>query len=240
MKISGIYKITNLLNGKCYIGQSTDIFNRYKEHLYHSESAIDKDIRSLGKDFFKLEIIHPCDPDPFMLDHLEKQYITIFRSNDPDYGYNISSGGQHDMSGEYNTNAKLTSQDVYNIRESYNNHERKLTVYERYKNIISFNGFEDVWQGKSWQNIHMDVYTNENKTYYRRQTSMGEKGHFSIFSDDEVIELRKRYVSETARSIYKSVENRCKFETLQSILCGRYYSHIPIYNKKNKKWIYSN
>lgn len=29
---SGIYKITNLINGKVYIGQSKDIYNRYHYH----------------------------------------------------------------------------------------------------------------------------------------------------------------------------------------------------------------
>jgi len=30
--ISGIYKITNKVNGKVYIGQSVDIERRWKEH----------------------------------------------------------------------------------------------------------------------------------------------------------------------------------------------------------------
>ena len=32
MKI-GIYRYTNLINGKRYIGQSVDIINRYNKHL---------------------------------------------------------------------------------------------------------------------------------------------------------------------------------------------------------------
>ena len=31
-KICGIYKITNLINGKVYIGQSQDIYERWAEH----------------------------------------------------------------------------------------------------------------------------------------------------------------------------------------------------------------
>ena len=29
---SGIYKITNLINNKCYIGQAKDIYERYFNH----------------------------------------------------------------------------------------------------------------------------------------------------------------------------------------------------------------
>ena len=32
-KIQGIYKITNLINGKCYIGKSEDIEFRKKVHF---------------------------------------------------------------------------------------------------------------------------------------------------------------------------------------------------------------
>ena len=32
-KICGIYKITNKVNGKCYIGQSNDIHRRWKQEL---------------------------------------------------------------------------------------------------------------------------------------------------------------------------------------------------------------
>ena len=39
-KICGIYKITNLINGKMYIGQAQDIYKRWYAHKY---SAFKKD-----------------------------------------------------------------------------------------------------------------------------------------------------------------------------------------------------
>ena len=38
----GIYKITNLINNKCYIGQSTNIYNRFNQH--RSASRCEKDL----------------------------------------------------------------------------------------------------------------------------------------------------------------------------------------------------
>lgn len=33
LPMSGIYKITNLLNGKAYVGQSHNIYSRRKQHF---------------------------------------------------------------------------------------------------------------------------------------------------------------------------------------------------------------
>lgn len=62
----GIYKITNLVNGKVYIGQSRDLHRRYLTHLrelrqrkhinYHLQNAWNK----YGENNFKFEIIEEC------------------------------------------------------------------------------------------------------------------------------------------------------------------------------------
>ena len=70
-----------------------------------------------------------------------------------------------------------------------------------------------------------------------KETSIGEKSASAVFTDEEVLELRKRYVNESAKQIYESVKDKCKFQTLQMILWGRYYSNIDIYDKRNKVWI---
>lgn len=62
--ISGIYKITNLLSGKFYIGQSIDINHRFYEHkigagLAHN-SAIDEAIKKYGAENFSYEILEEC------------------------------------------------------------------------------------------------------------------------------------------------------------------------------------
>jgi hypothetical protein len=44
-----------------------------------------------------------------------------------------------------------------------------------------------------------EVFTDENKNYYIYQNSNGDKGASAKFTDDEVIEIRKRYVSESAK-----------------------------------------
>ena len=230
----GIYKIENLLTGQTYIGQSKDIEQRYKEHLYHHNTPVGAAIYELGKEFFGFEVLELCDPD--QLDEREEYYIEYYKSNVEGFGYNISKGGQH-CRGESNGNVKLTEQEVYDIRESYNNHERKWLVYDKYKSKVTESYFSNVWEGRSWPNTHFDVYTEENKEYYMHQATNGENSDKALFTNEEVLELRQRYVNESARQIFESLNGKCKFQTLQMILWDRYYSDIPIYDKKNKKWI---
>lgn len=229
----GIYKITNLLSGETYIGQSTDIEQRFREHIYHSESYVDEKIHEIGVENFGFEVVELCEQN--QLDLREEYYINFYKSNVPGYGYNIVRGGQHNI-GESNSNVKLTEKDVYNIREAYNNHERKYDVYERFKHKVTSSYFSSVWEGTSWKHIHYDVYTEQNLEYYKRGTCVGENSDKAIFTNEEVLELRKRYVNESAREIYESVKDRCTFQSLQCILWGRYYSNVPVYDKRNKVW----
>lgn len=82
-----------------------------------------------------------------------------------------------------------------------------------------------------------EVFTKENKQYYIYQNSQGSNGVSAQFTDEEVIQLRHRYVNETAKKIYEDYKDRVSYQTFQAMLWGRSYSTLPIYKKKEKKWI---
>lgn len=94
-----IYKVTNLTNNKCYIGQSRRTFNiRYggkgigtqRMNGYvncYLQRAFDK----YGVDNFKVELLEKGVTDNNLLDDLEKYYICKFDSMEN--GYNFFSGG---------------------------------------------------------------------------------------------------------------------------------------------------
>jgi len=105
-----IYKITNTVNNKIYIGQAVShILNhkkyrpygmegRFKTHI--SEAYSDKKcqcfylnnaIRKYGKDMFTVELLHSCeieDADRFETEEIDK-HSSLFP-----FGYNLKTGGK--------------------------------------------------------------------------------------------------------------------------------------------------
>ena len=65
----------------------------------------------------------------------------------------------------------------------------------------------------------------------------GENSVSAILTDEEVMNCRKRYINETAKEIYQDYKDRLSYQTLQAILWGRSYKHLPVYSKKKKEWI---
>ena len=232
----GIYKITNNINGKVYIGQSNNIQRRFSEHRNRGATSripIDIAIQRYGKENFNFEIIEECSIE--QLNQKETYWITYF--NSIENGYNCSVGGDQQSIGSNNGRAILTENEVKFIRTAYNNHERRKDVYEQFKDKITFSSFARIWDGTSWARIMPEVLTEENKRYYSKEATNGEKSSNAKLTDEEVIKIRERYVSENAKTIYKDYEDRCSYNTLQQILWGRTYKHLPIYKKKEKKWI---
>jgi group I intron endonuclease len=97
-KIIGIYKITNLVNNKVYIGQSWDVLARFKSHRKKSTSVhLKSSIEKYGLDNFKFEILREFSKSgltQLFLNVFEIKYISDFKSYDPKFGYNKTFGGE--------------------------------------------------------------------------------------------------------------------------------------------------
>jgi group I intron endonuclease len=102
-KQSGIYKITNNSNRKCYIGKAININNRWQKHISgfnhgkgvnsHFQSAWDK----YGEESFSFEILETCETSDNIneiLSNKEIYYIQLYKSNQREFGYNKTSGGE--------------------------------------------------------------------------------------------------------------------------------------------------
>jgi group I intron endonuclease len=88
-----IYKITNKVNGKHYIGQTNNLEKRWQGHLSSSENEtgylLHGAINKHGSENFEFELIESCEDEH--ANDLEKKWILHYESFGK--GYNLTSGG---------------------------------------------------------------------------------------------------------------------------------------------------
>lgn len=97
MKSNEVYKITNKVTNKIYIGITNQGSGaRYRHHWYESRigepSPIHRSMAKYGEDNFTLEIIDFADTYD-ELKEKEKYWIKQYNSTDKSIGYNLTEGG---------------------------------------------------------------------------------------------------------------------------------------------------
>lgn len=121
----GIYKITNLINGHSYIGQSINIERRWRSHRSYNIDEVGhkplyRAFKKYGLSNFSFTIIEECDIN--ILNQREQYWISYYDTYNN--GYNLTTGGD----GTPNVIVKLTNIDILEIIELLQN--SKLTQRE--------------------------------------------------------------------------------------------------------------
>lgn len=204
----GIYKITNLVNDKVYIGQSNCIEKRIAQHKspYEQQRFSSKPLyqafSKYGIDNFKFEVVEECQITE--LDEKEMYWISQCQSLTYQNGYNVRSGGEGNA-GENHPRHKMTEKDVIDIRTRYNNRERCKDVEKMYMDRIGRSGFSKIWKGETWVHIMPEVYTEGNKQFHKHNTGQqGSQNGRSKLTEEDVISIRMRKKNgEAWDSVYK-------------------------------------
>jgi group I intron endonuclease len=111
-----IYKTTNNINGKIYIGK---LVRESKTYL-GSGKILKQALKKYGKNNFTREIIEYCDCK-IKLSEREKFWIEYYNSTDNTIGYNITKGGDGGSTNSYFLNKKLTME--HKLKISQNHHD---------------------------------------------------------------------------------------------------------------------
>lgn len=89
---TGIYKITNLANNMCYVGQATNLADRWKQHIKRGLGAdtptrnkLYPAMMAFGVENFSFEVIEECSRD--LLDAREDYWQDYFKAKE--FGYSI-------------------------------------------------------------------------------------------------------------------------------------------------------
>ena len=132
-KTSGIYKIENLVNGKCYIGQAENLHRRINAHINglngdchfndHLQRAWDK----YGSDSFSFCVLEECDIEE--LDDKEIYYIRLYNAYSS--GYNKSTGGKSNRGWKHTEETKKRMSDNHADVSGENNPMYGVSLYDK-------------------------------------------------------------------------------------------------------------
>lgn len=243
----GIYKITNKISGKIYIGQSRDIERRIAEHKRHYKREDLRKCKPLYKAMWKY------GPDNFLFETLEetsiedlsereKYYIELYKSNNRFIGYNVTEGGDCGpiKCGESNKNAKLTEDIVFQIREYYRMGYVKKQAYKLIceQQKVNINTFSDVWVGKIWKHIHYDVYDENLKEEIHKKRCENRSRLTETSSKQYVKEIRDyrnqgRFIWDIF-PLYSDKMQRFNFEDIWYNRCYKYIQSDIVKESKVK------
>ena len=133
--IIGIYKI-NFPNNKVYIGLSKDIKRRIKEHFWNDNSyACDEAVRKYYKTLNELdfEILEQFEKLNYsILSEKEMNWIQYFKSDQKEYGYNLTSGGLVECSNYGLPWSRFKLEEIKDIHKRLLNGESNVDIAKDY------------------------------------------------------------------------------------------------------------
>lgn len=120
-----IYKITNDVNDKVYIGQTTMTLNK-RVHLYEDEykfssrsRPIISAMRKYGFEKFHFNVLKDNIKTKEELDSFEIKYIKKFNSANKKFGYNVELGGNSVGKHSEETKSKISQAQIGNKNHMY-------------------------------------------------------------------------------------------------------------------------
>lgn len=240
----GIYKFENKINHHIYIGQSINIEQRKKSHIYSAQTPSTQDynsqfhqaLRKYGIENFDFEIIAELSNEEYTretLNNLEKFFIKYYNSFED--GYNATEGGDvvgnSIHKGSSNGRALLTEDDVKYIRECYNAHIPFKNIYQEYQDKISKRGLQKIWWFETWKDIYPKYCNEENKYWHSHQAKANDStiaaNNKRSFSKEEVLQMRNDYKKGlTPKQIWLKYAPEKAWSTVYNVITYQTYKDI--------------
>ena len=175
-KVRGIYKVTNKINGKVYIGQSVDIGRRWRQHMTAEvDTYFHKAIQKYGVENFEWEVIEQCKKKD--LDEREIYWIEYYDSFNK--GYNRTKGGDGVSGGEDHPQWK----GGVSLDEDY---------YRQYsKQYYQANKEEAKEYNKQYYEAHKEELKEKQKEYY--EINKEKKKEYNEVNKEKRKQYMKQY-----------------------------------------------
>lgn len=230
-RIFCVYKITNLVNGKIYVGKTSDVDKRLSRHLKIAESKEEKayqylhrSINKYGADNFVIQVLEDklIEADAFKR---EKFWIKQLNSKDPSVGMNLTDGGEGAAGLEWSEESRL------NISGS-NNHNFGKPLLEETKEKLSIanSGEDNPFYGKHHSDEVVDFLRNRSVSEEIKnkisEGCRGEQQWNSKFSDNDILEIRSKWESGQYTQTELAKQYGVKPNTVSQIVNRKRYTHI--------------
>lgn len=150
-----IYKITNKLNNKVYVGKR--VSETFDEKYWGSGKAIKNSILKYGLDNFTRDILEWCSSDEELNDR-EKYWIKELKANQKQYGYNFTDGGTGGNTIKYlsEEEKEVRLEKISKTKANYSD-EQKEELHNKLSKALSAaqkklyeNGYENNNKGRKW------------------------------------------------------------------------------------------
>ena len=180
-----IYKTTNLINNKIYIGKDC----KNNPNYLGSGSILKKAILKYGRNSFIKEILEDNILDTYTLEQREIYWIQYYNSTSKDIGYNITTGG--------------TGGDTLSNHPNLNNIRKKLSIASKSIWNSDINGtrrefYSKLFKGKS------------NPMYGKTHTSASRKkiGNRTYLSGEHNFNYGKKTTAAVKLKLSNSLKNK--------------------------------
>lgn len=150
MKLFYVYKITNTLNGKAYVGKH--VSSSLNDSYFGSGVAIKKAIKKYGIENFKKEILELCND----MDHLsDREIFHIEKECTYSKGYNLTKGGDGCKGLKFSEEARMKIS-LSNKKKYQDNPNLRKAISARAKLRV---GDKNTFYGKKLSKEHIDKMT---------------------------------------------------------------------------------
>lgn len=233
-----IYKITNLINNKIYIGKTKrDLKTRWLEHCSDAKNYQENNnplhaaIKKYGKENFIYEIVEDNISEQ-ELNEREKYYIKYYNSKSHDLGYNVTDGGDGGQ-----TSSILTTKMVNEI----------ILILQDKDNLLSFNEIGDKYNvsgsvirsiniGASW---HKNNISYPIRTYSTTGLTINRDIYAQIINDilnteETLQEIQNKYNLSEQQMTAINQGYGC-YNNNNEYYKGIYLGQYPIRKNNNKK-----
>lgn len=195
-----IYKITNLINKKVYIGKDK---NNNKKYL-GSGIYLKRSIKKYGRNNFKKEILEYCYND-IKINNREKYWIKFYKSNNNKYGYNLTDGGDGGYTSRFSKNRKNNIKKMHKGAEKY----RKSEKFKK----ISKELFPKLWENKEFKKKMLKILSVKKGILWRKRISEGLKEYYKInpkppLSDATREKMSKKLSGRELVKVNKKIQNK--------------------------------